>query len=75
MTATGEFEIVEGETLVASGRISIVSPMREDLVSLALLEESEDDLNSDEVYKTLRLRGYDYGPTFQGILKTNNKGK
>lgn len=74
MTATGEFEIVEGETLVASGRISIVSPMREDLVSLALLEESEDDLNSDEVYKTLRLRGYDYGPTFQGILKTNNKG-
>ena len=73
MTATGDFEIVEGETLVASGRISLSHP-RDDLVPSDLLTVSKDDLTADEVYKILRLRGYDYGPAFQGILKTNNEG-
>ena len=31
-------------------------------------------LTSDCIYKELRLRGYDYGPTFQGILGASSSG-
>lgn len=31
-------------------------------------------LSRDDVYKELRLRGYDYGPTFQGIIGADNFG-
>lgn len=38
--------------------------------------EKEDFLLSDkDVYKELRLRGYDYGPTFQGIIESNSRGE
>ncbi|CAM5096781.1 unnamed protein product [Natator depressus] len=32
-------------------------------------------LSKADIYKALRLRGYDYGPTFQGLLESNNEGK
>lgn len=32
-------------------------------------------LTSEDVYKELRLRGYDYGPHFQGILKADLEGE
>ena len=32
-------------------------------------------LTAHDIYKELRLRGYDYGKTFQGILESNNEGK
>lgn len=31
-------------------------------------------LTAHDIYKELRLRGYDYGKTFQGILESNNEG-
>lgn len=31
-------------------------------------------LTTNDIYKELRLRGYDYGKAFQGILETNNAG-
>lgn len=32
-------------------------------------------LTASEIYKELRLRGYDYGNSFQGILESNHAGK
>jgi len=31
-------------------------------------------LNSDDIYKELRLRGYDYGPAFRGVLSADGTG-
>lgn len=31
-------------------------------------------LTDHDIYKELRLRGYDYGKTFQGILESNKEG-
>lgn len=31
-------------------------------------------LTAHDIYKELRLRGYDYGNAFQGILESNNAG-
>lgn len=38
-------------------------------------EEPQLHLKAGALYKELRLRGYDYGKTFQGILESNNAGK
>ena len=38
-------------------------------------DNTEMKLTAKEIYKELRLRGYDYGKTFQGILESNNAGK
>ncbi|XP_005094185.1 fatty acid synthase [Aplysia californica] len=76
MPATGEFEICENDSLVVSG--IIYSPdgqfLDRDLYPavkqiMSQKEVSEFQLTREEVYKSLRLRGYDYGPTFQGIAR------
>lgn len=42
-------------------------------------EENANDSNiklkSHDVYKELRLRGYDYGKAFQGILESSGEGR
>ena len=80
MTVTpgnGQFEITENKTVVASGRISIHFNDNADdgdgNVSTQIPEHFA--LNSDDIYKESRLRGYDYGPAFRGILSANITGK
>ena len=34
----------------------------------------EMELTSDDIYKVLRLRGYEYGGKFKGIVQADNKG-
>ncbi|GAB1597533.1 fatty acid synthase-like, partial [Argonauta hians] len=76
MQITGEFEIVENGSLVASGRIKAVQDLRSDIANNKNTHSVDisEDLNKSEVYRILNLRGYDYGPTFQGIIKTNHSG-
>lgn len=82
MPATGKFEICENDAQVVSG--IIFCPEGEFLDSDKYLavknifnkkETTEFELTKEEVYKELRLRGYDYGPTFQGIAKASQTGK
>jgi len=74
---SGQFEISENESVVASGRISIMAEpgMSDDDGSTPVLDTESLPLNSDDIYKELRLRGYDYGPTFRGILSADGSGK
>ena len=72
MESTGTFEISESDTLVCSGFISMLT---------SSIDTNDNDrteefpLTSSDVYKELRLRGYDYGPDFRGIVRTNIEGK
>uniref|UniRef100_A0A8V5HEL3 Fatty acid synthase n=1 Tax=Melopsittacus undulatus TaxID=13146 RepID=A0A8V5HEL3_MELUD len=36
---------------------------------------SKSGLLKDDIYQELHLRGYNYGPTFQGVLECNSEGK
>lgn len=80
--ATGEFEVCEGGTMVASGEVStpykslhtlddeskcILSPRKS-------AKSTGPDLKADEVYREFRLRGYEYGPKFCGILQAAGNG-
>ncbi|KAL3877602.1 hypothetical protein ACJMK2_035297 [Sinanodonta woodiana] len=84
MTATGHFEILESNQLVASGSIiqlqensGQLAVQRElNLVSpLSPSRRLEIALTADDIYKELRVRGYDYGPSFQGIVSADSRGE
>ncbi|XP_006825595.1 fatty acid synthase-like [Saccoglossus kowalevskii] len=76
---TGLFEVSESHQLRASGKVEIPD---EPLQLLDVLEDEEGstvdtellELPGSDVYKELRLRGYDYGATFQGIVRAGNSG-
>ena len=72
----GTFEVCENDARVVSGRISVPEG---DVLEVPLDGETGTTntmkLSQEDIYKELRLRGYDYGPTFQGILTTNNAGQ
>ena len=81
MPGTGDFEICEGEALLVTGVVSTPEGpfLDRDQYSTAnnitsKMESTEYNLTSAEVYKELRLRGYDYGTTFQGIVEASQTG-
>jgi len=73
----GEFQICENDSVVASGRISVLTDpdTTEDECPKPAGNTGPLPLNSDDIYKELRLRGYDYGPTFRGILSADGTGE
>ncbi|XP_053308944.1 fatty acid synthase [Spea bombifrons] len=82
MPSSKRFEVSENGNLTAGGKISI---MEENTLSdfqnqLTSHQNENYDVTSDfplsdkDIYKELRLRGYDYGPTFQGIIESNSRG-
>lgn len=73
---SGRFEICEGGSLAVSGSIrNAETDNPEDLGLDALPFETESGmmLDKNDVYKELRLRGYDYGGIFRGINKSDTK--
>lgn len=75
MPASNKFDVSEGESLAVSGKMFIpeLPVLGAGLKDIPPVEE-EVHLTADCIYKELRLRGYDYGPTFQGILGANSSG-
>ncbi|GAB6033131.1 hypothetical protein CHUAL_012740 [Chamberlinius hualienensis] len=77
MDAGGEFEVSEGGGLVASGRIyepQDPSLQYRDQIRLPTEPSGYVNMSNKDFYKECHLRGYDYGPTFQGVLETNCEG-
>jgi len=74
---SGQFEICENDSVVASGHISLLTEpeVSDDDRPTPVLDTGPLPLNADDIYKELRLRGYDYGPTFRGIFSADGTGK
>ncbi|KAM3843635.1 fatty acid synthase [Vipera latastei] len=81
MTASQCFEVSGNGNLAVSGKICILEEtalnnFRNQLIDL----KNQPDpctgicLSKGDVYKELRLRGYDYGPTFQGVMESSSNG-
>ncbi|GFX61278.1 fatty acid synthase [Trichonephila clavipes] len=72
----GEFEISEGGMVVCTGRV--YSPENIDNTDFESYLKTSDlknlPLNKNDIYKELKLRGYDYGPTFQGVAGSDIEG-
>ena len=73
---SGKFEICEGGSLAVSGVIKVPEniEMEELLLDpIACDKKAGLMLERGDVYKELRLRGYDYGGMFRGITKTDTR--
>ncbi|CAD6242162.1 GSCOCG00009427001-RA-CDS [Cotesia congregata] len=75
---TGAFEICEGGSPAVTGKIRESENIQKDQLNLPVpTVKSESDLlnlTTGDVYKDLRLRGYDYNGIFQGIKSSDNRG-
>ena len=80
MDINGEFTISEGGTVVVTGRIFV--PEKSPLTLQHILtdgsvapEKSVITMKPKDIYKELRLRGYDYSGHFQGIAEATSDSK
>jgi len=73
----GQFQVCESNSVVASGRVTILTdPVTpDDECSTPVDDTGALPLSADDIYKELRLRGYDYGPTFHGVLSADGTGR
>lgn len=64
MTGTGDFEVVEGDSMVVTGTIGLLPDNEVNIRSRRSLHLEESRglwMNKRDVYKELRLRGYLFG--------------
>lgn len=75
---TGDFEICEGGSPAVIGKIRASENIEKDQLNLPIPVAKNDpellQLSTGDVYKDLRLRGYDYSGIFQGIKTSDNRG-
>ncbi|XP_044732193.1 fatty acid synthase-like [Chrysoperla carnea] len=76
---TGNFEILESDSVVVTGRLKRLPHNSKELLKLPEVKPIVNDtdklpLNSRDIYKELRLRGYNYQNEFKGIISTDNSG-
>ncbi|XP_018303406.1 fatty acid synthase [Mycetomoellerius zeteki] len=74
---TGDFEICEAGTIVVSGNVRASETIEKDQLKLPPppippTDEETLPLNTKDIYKELRLRGYEYRDIFQGIKSCDN---
>lgn len=78
--SSGDFEIMEGDSLLASGKIRFVTETDPPFFYEKIGDHPPDsvceriELKTVDIYKEMQLRGYEYGPSFQGIYKACNSG-
>jgi hypothetical protein len=70
---SGEFSILEGNIISSFGRIHVSEDsLQEQNLLYDIERENNKDfesttLDTNDIYKELRIRGYDYGPKFRGL--------
>ncbi|EFN62855.1 Fatty acid synthase, partial [Camponotus floridanus] len=76
---TGNFEIIEGDNAIVTGAAHIASePVKEKISNHFLLENCEDEeevMTIRDIYKELKLRGYQYANLFRGLKSSSATGK
>ena len=79
MESSGQFSVSEGGTIAATGRISIAEESSLSLQHLltdgSVPNENSLKLQPKDIYKELRIRGYDYGPAFRGLAEATADGR
>ena len=74
---SGEFEICEGGAVVVKGKIKESTGFDKEALPMSptpKIDKNEFELEKNEIYQDLRLRGYDYQDLFRGIVKADNTG-
>jgi len=73
-SGTGKFEISEDNTVIVSGLIRVASnPASEKILSVFLSEDDDEEevMNTKDIYKEFKLRGYYYTGPFCSLKSTS----
>ncbi|NXX48511.1 FAS synthase, partial [Tricholaema leucomelas] len=78
MPASHCFEVSGNGNLAVSGKILLLEStalkdFQKPANSQAQADKSPKGLSKDDIYQELHLRGYNYGPTFQGVLECDSE--
>ncbi|XP_025263301.1 fatty acid synthase-like isoform X3 [Camponotus floridanus] len=77
---SGKFEIIEGDSVVVMGTVHTISNPEQEMIPNNLLSENdneEEHMTARDIYKELKLRGYQYSGWFRGLKSaslSHNKG-
>ncbi|XP_059050659.1 fatty acid synthase-like [Achroia grisella] len=78
LDGTGEFDVCEGGSVVVTGKVRLVEEPTTERLSMPPVSAVEEPdllpLVTDDIYKELRLRGYNYGGVFRGIRSSDPRG-
>ena len=85
LQGNGEFLVFEGGNIVCTGRALVLDETGLEVqhtIDAAVEEDRKqreeskfDYLTTKEIYKELRIRGYDYGPKFHGLHEARSDGQ
>ncbi|XP_036142985.1 fatty acid synthase-like [Monomorium pharaonis] len=72
----GSFEIIEGDSIVVTGAVYDTSNPEQEMTSTDLLSEidDEEEMTARDIYKELKLRGYQYSGWFRGLKSASVSG-
>jgi hypothetical protein len=75
---SGKFEVTEGKAPVVSGLVRVPTNIPLEMVALEppkpIVNDELLELSSQDIYKYLRLCGYEYEGLFRGLLCADNHG-
>ena len=75
LPTNGTFEIIENNTIIVTGRISLSEQLTMQKFSKSnSLNTTEYNLQTNEIYRDFNLRGYEYSGFFRGIKQINIDG-
>ncbi|KAJ3657155.1 hypothetical protein Zmor_016179 [Zophobas morio] len=73
----GDFKLCQGGSIVVTGRTHVPENVSKMFSKLKPIDSQTGEtwlkLNHEDVFKELRLRGFEYGGSFQEILETDNR--
>jgi fatty acid synthase len=75
---SGQFEVTEGNAVVVSGSVRVPTNVSHEMLVLEppkpFINEDLLELSSRDIYKYLRLCGYEYHGVFCGLISADNYG-
>lgn len=71
----GYFEVILNYSLIANGYVEKANYAISKEVDESNYVEGKQSLKTSDVYKELRINGYNYGSSFQTLISCNIEGK
>ncbi|XP_024891991.1 LOW QUALITY PROTEIN: fatty acid synthase-like [Temnothorax curvispinosus] len=73
---THRYKIIEGDNAIVTGTVRISTNVENEKISANLAEciDDEEEINTKDIYKELRLRGYQYAGAFCGLKSASVTG-
>ncbi|XP_011688296.1 PREDICTED: fatty acid synthase-like [Wasmannia auropunctata] len=73
---SNKFEITEGDNAIVTGTVRIPTNIQSEKICVNLVEhvDEKEEMNTKDIYKELRLRGYQYTGVFRGLKSSSITG-